>query len=91
MAGLPCDACQEETAVVPSGEVGEDAEGQTIYRRYRVCINPHCQNYRHRRESVEFYLPQDGPPMIVDTLQMNRFFAEADRENASQPSLFDSS
>ena len=91
MAGLPCDACGEESLVIPTGEVGEDAEGQTIYRRFRVCINPACTKYRHRRESIEFYLPQTGDPKVMDTAQLRPYLPEEDRGGGSQPSLFGSS
>lgn len=92
MAGLPCDVCQEETIVLPTGteSVGEDADGQLIYRRYRVCINPTCERYRQRRETLEAYLPQDGPPVLMDTAQLRQYLPSAPA-NSSQPTLFDDS
>lgn len=87
MAGLPCDVCQEDTIVIPQGVIGEDADGALVYRRYRVCVNPRCERYRHRRESLEMYLPQEGPPTLVDTRQFQQRAPAA--ANSSLPSLFD--
>lgn len=86
MAGLPCDTCQEDTVVVPSGIVGEDAAGLLFYRRYRACVNPKCERYRQRRESLEAYLPDSGPPVLVDTVQLRQYLPP---EKSSHPSLFD--
>lgn len=88
MAGLPCDACQEETVVIPSGVVDLDVDGQTIYRRYRACINPKCSRYRHRRDTVEMYLPAEGTPILVDTVQLRQYLPPED-QRSGQPSLFD--
>lgn len=91
MAGLPCDACQEETIVVPMGTVDVDVDGHTIYRRYRVCINPTCERYRQRRDTVEMYLPdREGPPTLVDTAQLRQYLPVEPAPDGL-PSLFDDS
>ena len=87
MAGLPCDECGEETIVIPSAVVAEDGEGRLIYRRYRVCVNSACPRYRHRRETVEVYLPAAQTPYLLDTAQL-RAYLGIGPENGSQPSLF---
>ena len=87
MAGLPCDQCSEETIVITSAIVAEDGEGRLIYRRYRACVNSTCPVYRHRRETVELYLPQPDDPILLDTIQLRQYLKEA-VENASQPLLF---
>ncbi len=86
MAGLPCDVCQEDTIVIPLGTVGEDAAGILFYRRYRVCVNPNCERYRQRRTSLEAYLPEDGPPVLVERAQLRPYLPP---ERSSHPSLFD--
>ena len=88
MAGLPCDVCQEESIVIPVGVVGEDAQGTLIYRRYRVCVNPRCEKYRLRRESVEMYLPGQEVQVRVDTQQLRQYLPPEPNEDDSQPSLF---
>ncbi len=90
MAGLPCDSCGEETVVIPSGIVAEDGEGRLIYRRYRACVNSTCPVYRHRRETVEIYLPPPETPILVDTLQLRQYLS-VPLVSESQPSLFDTS
>lgn len=57
MAGLPCEACQEETIVIPSAQIVEDAGGRVVYRRYRACTNPDCELYLVRRETLEVFAP----------------------------------
>lgn len=90
MAGLPCDACQEPSLILPTGvdSVGEDVDGQLIYRRYRVCINPTCERYRQRRETLEAYLPETGKPVLMDTQQLRQYLPPGPADN-SQPTLFD--
>ncbi|WP_155300165.1 hypothetical protein [Deinococcus kurensis] len=88
MAGLPCAACQDETVVIPSGVILEDAEGAVAYRRYRVCVNPRCEQYRVRRETLEQYLPAPGEPTLVDTQQLRQYLPPGAPGNDC-PSLFD--
>ncbi|OWL96541.1 hypothetical protein CBQ26_09190 [Deinococcus indicus] len=86
MAALPCDICQEETVVIPSGLILVDAEGAVAYRRYRVCTNPRCERYRVRRESIEQFLPMPATPELVDTLQLRAYLPP---DASSCPSLFE--
>ena len=88
MAGLPCDYCAEDTYIIPMGEVLDDADGRTIYRRYRACVNPKCNLYRHRRESWEFLLPETKIK-IVDTVQLRQYLPEDDPGVGLQPNLFE--
>ena len=90
MAGLPCDTCQEETVVIPSGMILQDDEGATAYRRYRVCINPNCERYCQRRETLEHYLPQTGTPVILDTRQLREYLPKPPPGANTSPGLFDS-
>lgn len=64
MAGLPCDVCQEDSTVVLNGQSGLDADGVLVYRRWRVCTNPNCERYMHRRETLEHY-PEQEPEQEV--------------------------
>lgn len=89
MAGLPCDACQDETIVLPNALVLQDDEAATAYRRFRVCINPNCERYRQRRETLEQYLPEVCEPMLVDTRQLREYLPAPPDANRS-PGLFDS-
>jgi len=90
MAGLPCDACQEETVVL-NGEAGQDGDGANMYRRYRVCINPTCERYMLRRESAEIFLEVENEiryrPADVKRILRATGPQPAD-EDSSQPSLF---
>ncbi|WP_288482124.1 hypothetical protein [uncultured Deinococcus sp.] len=64
MAGLPCEVCQEEAIVVPSGFIVSDNSGNTIYKRYRVCSNPTCDLYLIRRETFEVFAPLSPDAVI---------------------------
>lgn len=57
MAGLPCSVCQEEAVVIPNAVIVTDDAGNTIYRRFRTCVNPDCEVYLIRRETFEVFAP----------------------------------
>ncbi|GGO24844.1 hypothetical protein [Deinococcus humi] len=90
MAGLPCDTCQEESIVIPSGVILQDEGGATAYRRYRVCINPKCERYCQRRETLEQYLPETGERVMLDTRQLREYLPQAPPDANRSPGLFDS-
>lgn len=71
MPGLPCDVCQEDVYVL-NGEVMDDANGQAYYRRYRVCINPKCGRYMHRRVTVEYYPEEREKPKVYKPSEVRR-------------------
>ncbi|BDP42905.1 hypothetical protein DAETH_28740 [Deinococcus aetherius] len=72
MAGLPCDTCQEDSTIVLRGEAGLDGEDELIYRRWRVCLNPNCERYLHRRTSVEYYPEDQGEPKVYELTELKR-------------------
>ena len=88
MSGLPCDVCQEETVVVPQAIILQDDDGATAYRRYRVCINPICERYCIRRETLEQYLPDSSPPYRINTRQLQAFLPQAPPGENESPGLF---
>lgn len=90
MSGLPCDVCQDDTIVIPSGVVLEDSTGATAYRRYRTCINPNCERYCQRRETLEQYLPQAGEPVLLNTQQLRDYLPKPPPGANRSPGLFDS-
>ncbi|WP_278912120.1 hypothetical protein [Deinococcus wulumuqiensis] len=49
-------------------------------------MNPNCERYRQRRTSLEAYLPEDGPPVLVERAQLRPYLPP---ERSSHPSLFD--
>ena len=65
MAGLDCDCCFEETRVIPSGELLDDAAGRTVYRRWRVCVQVGCELYLLRRASFEVLAPMTGTVKVI--------------------------
>lgn len=87
MAGLPCEACQEETIVLSNGEPGTDGEGRTIYRRYRVCVNQNCERCGEVVETVEIALPRPDIPRVVSSSTLKRL-QKYGLYDSSQPSLF---
>ena len=72
MPGLPCDTCQEDSSYVLNGEDLDDATGQTYFRRFRVCTNPRCPKFMHRRISVEYYPEDQGKPKVYQPDEFNR-------------------
>ncbi|WP_288432673.1 hypothetical protein [uncultured Deinococcus sp.] len=80
MASLPCEACQEETTVIPTGIILEDSMGALACRRFRVCTTPECELYLIRRESLEQFLPISPDMWIMNAshgqLSKNREIAD---------------
>lgn len=83
MSSLPCEACQEETVVIPSGIIIEDSTGAIAYRRFRTCLTPECDLYLVRRETFEQFLPISPDTMIMDSsnLQLSKNREIVDRVN----------
>lgn len=91
MAGLECDVCMNPTIVIDNGVAETDADGRVTYRRYRVCTNPNCQKFRHRRETVEIFLPDDPAeePFLVSPRELKMVAVAED--DPWQPPLFSGS
>lgn len=70
MSGLPCEACQEPTHVIPTGQLLDDANGRVLYRRFRVCTNTACEFYLIRRETLEVAVPLT-PNVFIVSPQLN--------------------
>lgn len=91
MAGLTCDVCQEPTYVLSNGELGTDADDRVVYRRFRTCVNPTCEQYLIRRESLELMLPPSEAPKKVNLNEVRDVLPPNERSDASQPTLFETS
>lgn len=72
MAGLPCDTCQEDSTIVLRGEAGLDGADELIYRRWRVCTNPRCERYLHRRVTAEYYPAVQDTPKVYEEREIKR-------------------
>lgn len=87
MAGLPCEACQEEAIVIPAAQIVEDAGGRLVYRRYRACANPACELYLVRRETLEVFAPltPDAPFVPTSNANLRKTYGELPPRRARFP------